>query len=169
MSMEGLFGIIPGSVPIEIDGQLLRLAPLTLGHYAEIERRLLSARRSSLHSLRETVVNRSEPMPKEILQRAFDDMRRGDRVSREELAAWFRSDEGVLFELWLRLRRMQPRLTLAEIQERFGKRANEISETMAIASESTGEYPPGKLRSCGRASMHPAAANRFLGTLFSAV
>ena len=50
---------------------------------------------------------------------------------REELEAWLRSDEGILFEFWLRLNPMQPLMTLAIVDRLFFDRIAEVSTNMA--------------------------------------
>jgi hypothetical protein len=140
--MDGLYEIVPGSVPIAISGRVWQFGPLRLEDYAELERRLLGL--------------------------ANVEKRRGARASRDELQDWLRSAEGTLCEFWLRLRGKQPDLTLAVVEELLADRTREISRKMAVAAEATGEYPLGNSPCRGRMPMHPAAASRFHGAAFSA-
>lgn len=146
--MDGLYEIVPGCVNVEIGGRSWQLGPLRLADYAAIERRLLQ---------------RLEPAGA-----AFEAARNGRRACREELHAWLRGSEGILYELWLRLRQWHPALTLAIAEELFAPQLDEISDAMAIASQFTGEYPLGNASSRGPTSIDRAAANRFLGVEFSA-
>ena len=131
--MDGISEISPGAVTVWIDGRAWRLAPLRLCDYAEMERQLLG-----------------------------DPQRPTDRVTRGELNAWLTTADGVRFEFWLRVRRDQPNVTWAAIQEMFADRTDEIAEMTALATRRTGEYPLGNSPSRCR-SVTPAAASRFLG------
>ena len=126
--MEGLLEIVPGDVSVGIGGREWRMGPLRLADYAEIERRVLQDQRSLLVNAR------------------------ADRATCEELDAWLRSDEGILFEMWLRVRSMLPETTLANVRELFSGCVAEVSSKMAAAALRTGEYPLGSALSCERES-----------------
>jgi hypothetical protein len=166
--MDGLYEIVPGSVSVEIEGRVWQLCPLRLADYAEMERRLLHKTQPSSEAAPEATNGRSDEERKRVLAEAFDAVRRGARATREELQVWLRSDEGILYELWLRLRAAQPDMTLAMVEELFADRTAEISGKMAIAAQRIGEYPLGNSPSRGPTSPRPAAANRFSGAIFSA-
>ncbi len=117
-----------GDVSIAIGGREWWVGPLRLADYAEIEQRVLQNRRSLLVTIR------------------------ADRATVNEIDAWLRSDEGILFEFWLRLRSMQPAMTLATVEELLADRVGEVSIKMAAAALRTGEYPIGNEFPCGQDS-----------------
>lgn len=166
--MEGLLEIAPVSVPVEIGGCVWPLSPLRLADYAEMERYILQKHASPIEAARLVMEGQSDHAQKQMLGRAFDEVRRADRVAREEMDAWLQSEEGIFFEFWRRLRSAQPEMTLGKVHELFGDQAVEVSAKMAKAAQMTGEYALGNSSSRGRTLMHPAAANRFLGEVFSA-
>jgi hypothetical protein len=117
--MHGLCEIVPGEVLVEIGGREWWVGPLRLADYAEIERRVLQNRRSLLVTARAA------------------------RATGDEIDAWLRSDEGILFELWLRRRSKQPAITFANVEIAFANCVAEVSAKMADAALRTGEFPIG--------------------------
>jgi len=166
--MNGLYEIAPSCVAVEIGGREWRISPMRLADYAELERRLLRDRRSPLLAAIEALCGQSEQRQKYLLGLTFDEARRADKASHEELDAWLRSDEGILHEFWLRLRPTQPGTTLANVEALFADRVPEVAAKMASAAQTTGEYVLGNSSRRERKSTHPSAASRFHGALFSA-
>lgn len=166
--MEGLYEIAPSCAAVEIERREWRISPLRLADYAELERRFLHDRRSPLELAIEAMSGQSEQWQKFLLGMVFDQARRADRASHEELDAWLRSDEGILHELWLRLTPTQPKMTFANVEALFADRVSEVAEKIARAAQRTGEYALGNSPRRGRKSTHPSAAIQFHGAVFSA-
>jgi len=166
--MDGLYEIAPNCVCVEIEGREWQISPLRLADYAELERRLLRNRRPPLEAAIEAMSEQAEQRQKYHLGLAFDEARCADRASHDELEAWLRSDEGILHEIWLRLRPMQPEITFANVEALFADRVSEVAAKMARAAQATGEYPLGNSSRRGWKSTHPSAANRSRGALLSA-
>ena len=129
--MDGLYEIVPGCVSIGIGGGVWQISPLRLADYAAMERELLRRRRPRVNAARDAMLGQSEERLRQMMGVAFDELRNARRASREELEEWLRSDEGILFEFWLRLKPMQPSMTLAVVERLFLDRIDEASTTMA--------------------------------------
>src|SRR5580704_152841 len=71
--VDGLCEIVPSDVLVEIGGRQWWVGPLRLADYAEIERRVLQ-------------------------QRLLPNATGADRATCDQIDAWLRSDEGILFE-----------------------------------------------------------------------
>src|SRR5262249_46818735 len=54
---------------------------------------------------------------RQLLELAFDDLRRGPRISRDDLLAWLATHEGEIYRLWLSWRREDPHVTLADVEQ----------------------------------------------------
>jgi len=148
--MEGIYEIIPGSVPVEVDGTTWRLAPWTLADDAEIERRILAKRRRPLDVAREMIDGQPEHLQRHILALAYADECGGLRATRRDLLEWLETREGQLVEIWLRARKNHKELTLEDVERLFSAeaaasanaRAAELSGESALGNSSS-PAPPG--------------------------
>jgi hypothetical protein len=117
--MESLHELTAADAVWTIAGRELRFAPLRLCDYGVIERRIVAARVDPLEPVRPRLEGLSEPLQRHLLGAAYDELRRGERVSLAELNDWLATLAGQLDVFWLSLRRGLPDLTRDEAELLF--------------------------------------------------
>jgi hypothetical protein len=143
--MDGLREIIPVTATIAIGRSRWQLDQLRLGDYAEMEHHVVACRRAEVEVTLGAIRAKSVSERRRALEETFDRSQRSNRVTCAQLQTWLQTADGVLFELWLRVRGHRKRITWQTIKKNFANRAKSISRLMAQAAESTGEYTLGKL------------------------
>ena len=161
--MDGVYEIIPGSVPAEFAGRTWSLGPWTLADDAEVERRILAKRRRPLKVAREMIAGQPEHLQRHILALAYADECAGFRATRRELSDWLETREGQLVEFWLRARKNHKELTLEDVERSFSAEA--AASAKARAPELSGESPLGNSPS---PAMPGSAIDQSPGERFSA-
>lgn len=119
--MDGIHTLAGGDGAVTIGGTQYRLAPLRLVDYATIERHLLANRRDPLALVLANLAGLEEPLQRRLLELAYDDARRGARISHAELLEWLDTHAGKIYQLWLALRRAKPELTLTDVERMLGE------------------------------------------------
>lgn len=141
--MDGLQTVAATDVAITIGGGNYRLARLRLVDYAEIERHLLASRPDPLALVLANLAKLEEPLQRHLLERAYDDARRGPRVAREDLLDWFDTHAGKVFRVWLSLRRYEPDLTLPDAERLLSRATLEEELQLRWALEEVAGDPRG--------------------------
>jgi hypothetical protein len=112
--MDGLHEMTAAESVWNIGGKEYRLAPLRLRDYGEMEQRILAGRPDPLAVVRPRLEGLPEPLQRHLLSAAYDDARRGGRVTVGELDEWMDTVEGRVYQFWLAIRRNHPEVTLEE-------------------------------------------------------
>ena len=93
------------------------LKPLTLRDFGTIEQHLLSKRPNVLKQVAEAAKDLPDSMAKALIDRAYDDMKAGNTVSSQEVAAYMDTFDGIAFTIWISLRKDDDTVTLDEVTE----------------------------------------------------
>ena len=136
--MDGLHEMTAAESVWSIGGKEYRLAPLRLRDYGEMERRILAGRPDPLEVARSKLEGLAEPLQKHLLSAAYDDARRGGRVSIGELSEWMDTVEGRVYQFWLAARRNHPEVTLDEADALLCQAAAEHDHMQRQLQESGG-------------------------------
>lgn len=115
--MDGLHELTAAETTVTILDRTYRLAPLRLRDWGEIERRILAGRPDPLDLVLSKLDGLAEHLQRELLSRAYDDARRGRRVSASELHDWLSTPEGHVVQFWLSVRQHQPDVSLDDAEQ----------------------------------------------------
>lgn len=138
MPSDDLCGIMPPIISIRIGGEEYCLTPLKVRDYLELERRLVAQRQDPLAAILPKLAELSDSAQRHLLGLAYEDLRRGNRLSVRELNEWLESAEGRVHQFWFSLRYRHPQISL--------DRAEELLETLLREQEERDpeESPLGK-------------------------
>ncbi|MHB9048973.1 MAG: hypothetical protein ACYC35_23900, partial [Pirellulales bacterium] len=134
--MDGLSELTAAPVTWTIGGRQYRVAPLRARDYGEMERQVLAARPDPLELVKTKLAGLPERLQERLLIAAYEDARKGARVSAGELAEWMGTIPGRIFQFWLGLRQNHPELTL----EAAGELLRQAGEEREANATNT---PPG--------------------------
>lgn len=115
--MDGLHELTAAGVTVSIGGREYRFAPLRLRDWGEIERRILATRPDPLDLVLPKLVDLPEHAQRQLLAVAYDDARRGRRVTAAEMNEWLTTPEGRVVQFWLSIRQHHPDVTLEQAEE----------------------------------------------------
>lgn len=105
--MNGLSRASGAPVPITFAGKKLLLDPLGLRDFGTIENYMLDARPNPLEVVAATVQkfddSGNHKLAEKLLERAYEDAKKNNKIPPEEVAAWIDTVEGVGFTIWLSL------------------------------------------------------------------
>jgi hypothetical protein len=141
--MDGIHTLAASDVAVTIGGSEYRLAPLRLVDYAALERHLLERRPDPLALVLANLAGLDEPLQRHLLELAYDDARRGPRVSHADLLEWLETHAARIHRLWLSLRRHEPRLTLADVERLLEQATPAEEENLRKALETAAGDPRG--------------------------
>jgi hypothetical protein len=161
--MDGLYEILPGTVPVKAAGRSWQISLLDLADYAEMERELLRRRRLSLDVASQVNMDDDEQRKGELTAAAFEEECRGARATALELTVWLQTREGKAFEFWLRLRKTHPEMTLRGADKLLTAAGPAGFRKLATATLLTGENPLGNAPGRAVEPKVPSAAGSFLG------
>ncbi len=103
--MEGLGRAAGSGVPITLRGETVILPPLNLKDMGVIEQHLLKTRPNPLKAVMEVVNELPHDLARELLFKAYDDVRRGSSVTTEDVALYLDTLSGLAFSLWVALKK----------------------------------------------------------------
>jgi hypothetical protein len=141
-TMDGLHLVAAADVTWTIGEREYRLSPLRLADYAEMERHIVAARSDPLELVRGKLAELPEPLQRHLLSAAYDDLRRGPRVTLAELADWMDTLAGQAFTFWLAVRRNHPHIGRDEALALFDQARGERADMRRRLNEVCGA-PPG--------------------------
>ena len=126
--MDGLSRPSGSGVPITVEGKTLYLAPLVLSDLGEMENHLLAEKqkRNPFAELRKELAGTPD-MPdgdrEFLLTLAYQDHKRKNFVALGEMQDWMDSREGMIYSLWICLRKNYPEdfKTLEQAAEFFDR------------------------------------------------
>jgi len=146
--MHGLNQLTAADHTVAIAGRTLRLSPLTLADYGEIENRILARRPDPLALVREKFDGLSEEQQRFLLGRAYDRAAAAQLVTAEELRRWRDTPEGICYRFWLMVRKHQPEITLEEASELFRRAIDRHGAEIRRRMDQLNALPEGNC--CGR-------------------
>jgi len=141
--MEGVHELTGTPVQVAIDGRSYRLAPLRIRHLGEMERHLLAGRPDPLELVAKRLPELPEAAQRVLLERAYDQLRQGPRVSWQELRDWMQSPAGRIYQFWLAVREYEPELTLEQAEELICRAGTNALQAIERASSELQEDPLG--------------------------
>lgn len=120
--MDGLSRAVGSGLPWTVGDVTYMLRPITLDDYGTIENILLEARKSPIQLAKESLSGLSADLQKALLADALKmEVTRKNYVSSTEIAEFIDSKPGVIYIIWLMLRREQPGMTRERVAELINK------------------------------------------------
>lgn len=141
--MDGLHALAAGEYHLTIGGNEYRLAPLRICDYAEIETFLLSRRPDPLDAVIPKLAHLPEPLQRHLLSEAYQELRRGRRVSLDEINEWLATPHGEVYQFWLSIRQHHPEITLERAEELVRVAGAEENESLQQAMDVAQGEPVG--------------------------
>lgn len=115
--MDGLPEMVAPSRPVTIGGKVYHLSPLRIEDRAEAGAYLRAQRKPSLEAVRPHLEGLDDKERLKLLYWAYLDSRSGEFVSVSEIERWFLTPEGVVYRLWLMIRRKHPEVTYKDVSQ----------------------------------------------------
>lgn len=106
--MDGLGRAVGAGVTLKFGEREIILEPLTLRDFGLIEQHLLSQRRSPLDLVKDVVRDLPPELAKSLLEQAYEDAKKGNTISPQEIAEWIDTFDGMAYSLWLSLEKRYP-------------------------------------------------------------
>ena len=103
--MDGLGRASGAPVVIQLGGSDYMMSALTLRDFGTIEQHLLTKRPNMLATVAEAVKDMPPEMAKMLMDKAYDDMKKGNTIPATEVAEWVDTFEGMVFSVWLALKK----------------------------------------------------------------
>lgn len=102
---ETLASVSGGIVDVQVAGKTYRLSAVTLGHYAQIESRLIAKRKGDVRDAVRVAVAEAQLLPEEIrvpfIKDAFERLKDPVDVSIQEVMYWMTTPAGMLYTIAL--------------------------------------------------------------------
>jgi hypothetical protein len=106
---------------VNVGGRSLRLRPLTLADYAEIEQRIIAGRPDPLAEIAARLAGASPDERRAALEQLLDKLGGSGQVSMAELDQWWQTSAGLCRRFWLMVRSEHPDMTLADAAGRLAE------------------------------------------------
>ncbi len=142
--MSGLNALTAAEHVVEIGGKAWRLAPLTLADYGAIENRIIAGRPDPIEVAKRHLPGLDARQQEVLLARALDAAAAARRASIEEIDAFRRTPEGIVFVFWLAASKHHGDLSLEDARELLGTLADEERRRLAAGVEACLGVPLGK-------------------------
>ena len=128
--MDGLGRAGASPVVIRLGGKDYLMHPLTLRDFGTVEQHLLSQRPNILKEVAEASAGLPPEQAKMLLDRAYEDMKKGNTIPATEVAECVDTFEGMVFTVWLSLQKEQKDITLDEVMELLSSMSEEEMENL---------------------------------------
>lgn len=100
--MDGLHELVtPEPKDVKVKGTAYRLSPLTIRDWGRLERRAIEARPDQLAIVARLTAGCKPEHAEKLLEMAYRDAMRGQRVDAEELNSYLASAAGVAAQFWM--------------------------------------------------------------------
>lgn len=123
---------------VTLDGKTYIMEPLTLKDFGVIENEYLKRRPNPLKAVAEAKGVLSPEDYDKLLTQAYRDAVNVAKASPQEISEWLDTREGVVFSIWLSLRKNHPELTKEQaeqaIQEMGEQQLKGLAESRDVAS-----------------------------------
>ena len=136
---------------VTLDGKTYMMEPLTLKDFGVIENEYLKRRPNPLKAVAAAKDVLSEDDYDKLLTQAYKDAVNVAKATPQEISEWLDTRDGVVFSIWLSLRKNHPELTKEQaeeaIQEMGEQQLTGLAESRDVASgidelgNSTGRSP----------------------------
>jgi hypothetical protein len=130
-TMDGVSRAVGSAVPIEINGRMLKLHPITVDDLGVVEQHILKKRGSHVQE----AVKNCEGVPPEIqrmmLSEALQlDSRLKNHITSEESQLFIDSREGVKFTIWLMLNKQGQNVPFEEVSDWINNLENDALQSV---------------------------------------
>jgi hypothetical protein len=123
---------------VKLEGKTYIMEPLTLRDFGIIENEYLKRRPNPLKAVAEVKDILAEEDYEKLLTQAYRDATNVSKASPQEISEWLDTRDGVVFSIWLSLRKNHPELTKemaeAAIQQMGEEQLKNIAESRDVAS-----------------------------------
>ena len=113
--MDGLGRAAGSPVVVRLGGRDYKMAALTLRDFGTIEQHLLARRPNILKVVAESCADLPPETAKVMMEKAYDDMKKGNTIPATEIAEWVDTFEGMVFSIWLSLQKEHAELSLDDV------------------------------------------------------
>ncbi len=137
---DGLARAAGGGVPIEFDGVMVVLPPMTLRDLATIEQYMLSQRPNPLEVVKEHLDGMDSEAKKQLLEMAYRDLKNSTTINPEDMMVFLCRLEGIVMCYWLCLEKSYPgRWTHDRVREIFMDMTDEqLGYYMRVRDQASG-------------------------------
>lgn len=115
--MDGLGRAAGSPVVIRLAGKDYKMSPLTLRDFGTIEQHLLTKRPNILKEVAAACSDLPEDIAKQLMDRAYEDAKKGNTIPAAEVAEWVDSFDGMCFSIWLSLSKEHKDITQDEVMQ----------------------------------------------------
>ena len=115
--MDGLGRASGAGKLITIQGKDYILSPLTIRHFGMVEQQILSNRPNPLKMVAEAAADLPEELAAEMMKQAYNDAKKSNTVSANEVTEWLETFEGMCYAFFLMLKKEQPEMTHEEVYD----------------------------------------------------
>lgn len=129
--MDGLSRAIGAGSIIKLGDKVYQIGPMTLGVYGAVEQYLLSKRKDPLALIRDRIEDFPEHLQKVMVELAYKDLKKENKVDFAEVHQFIHSQEGSVFVVWHLVRSKHPDVTYEEVNAASQKDPIEFAYRMA--------------------------------------
>lgn len=120
---------------IELGGKTLILEPLTLKDYGLVENEYLKRKPNPIEVVAKAAEHLSQEMYDRLLDRAYKDATKVNKATPEEVADWIDSREGIIFTVWIMLRKSYPEMSMEDVEATVGSMAEDELRKLSEARD----------------------------------
>ena len=128
--MDGMGRAAGSPVVMKLGGKDYKMSALTLRDFGTIEQHLLRKRPNVLKVVGEAVKDLPAEHAKLLLDKAYEDMKRGNTIPATEVAEWVDTFEGMVFSVWLAISKNHPELALDDVMDIMSSMTEEEMEEL---------------------------------------
>ena len=128
---NGLTRAVAAPTTVELDGKTYIMEPLTLKDMGTLESEYLKDKPNPIKAVAEMRELLDQEDYDKLLAQAYKDATAVNKATSQEIADWMDSSQGVIFSVWLSLRKNHPELTREDAEKVINKMGQQELEKLA--------------------------------------
>lgn len=139
--MDGVSRAVGSGVTVVIGGKTYILSPFTYRDRGMIEQEILKRRVTPLKIAKDHVEGLDPLLQEKLLVKALEDTAKlPNYTTDDETDAFIASDFGIVFAVWLSIRKQHPQVAMEELQEAFdAMNADEVQQLSQCLAQASGD------------------------------
>ena len=139
--MDGVSRAVGSGVTVVIDGKDYILSPFTYRDHGMVEQEILKRRMTPLKIAKAHMEGLDPVLQEKLLAKALDDTAKlPNYTTEDEINEFTVSDFGIVFSVWLSLRKRHPEVTLDQLQDALYKmNVDEIEQLGQCLAQASGD------------------------------